>query len=242
MPPQITLTVVYDNDAYTPGLKTAWGFGCLIEGLEKTILFDTGGDAPTLLANMRALEVDPQEVELVVLSHIHSDHTGGLEDFLQRNGQVTVWAPASFPQRVEKAVVRQGADVVRVHEPQSICDGVYSSGEMGRSIVEQALVLDTQKGVVVVTGCAHLGIADMVARAHEVVKGELLLMVGGFHLGSASRQRIKGIISSFRDMGVRYVGPTHCSGERAKRLFKEEYGDHYLEVGVGRVIRLEDLD
>jgi 7,8-dihydropterin-6-yl-methyl-4-(beta-D-ribofuranosyl)aminobenzene 5'-phosphate synthase len=113
---------------------------------------------------------------------------------------------------------------------------------MGRSIVEQALVLDTQKGVVVVTGCAHLGIADIVARAHEVVKGELLLVVGGFHLGSASRQRIKGIISSFRDMGVRYVGPTHCSGERAKRLFKEEYGDHYLEVGVGRVIRLEDLD
>ena len=242
MAQEIILTIVYDNDAYTPGLKTVWGFGCLIEGMEKTILFDTGGDAPTLLANMRALEVDPQQVELVVLSHIHSDHTGGLQGFLDRNAQVTVWAPASFPQRFERAVARQGADVVRVHEPQSICDGVYSSGEMGRSIVEQALILDTEEGVVVVTGCAHPGVADMVARAHEIVEGELLLVVGGFHLGSASRQRIEGIISRFRDMGVQYVGPTHCSGQRAKRLFKEAYGDHYLEVGVGRVIRLEDLD
>ncbi|MEA3406461.1 MAG: MBL fold metallo-hydrolase [Chloroflexota bacterium] len=242
MAQDITLTIVYDNDPYTPGLKTAWGFGCFIEGMEKTILFDTGGDAPTLLSNMSALDIEPQQVEVVVLSHIHADHTGGLEGFLQRNAQVTVWAPASFPQRFDTAITRQGADMVRIHKPQSICEGVYSTGEMGRSIAEQALILDTKKGVVVITGCAHPGVADMVARAHEVVEGELLFVVGGFHLGSASRQQIEGIISRFRDMDVQYVGPTHCSGEMAKRLFREEYGDHYLDVGVGRVIRLEDLN
>ncbi len=242
MTQDITLTVVYDSDAYSPGLKTAWGFGCFIEGMERTILFDTGGDAPTLLANMRALEIDPQQVEVVVLSHIHSDHTGGLEGFLDHNAQVTVWAPASFPQRFDRVVTREGADLVSVHEPQSICQGVYSTGEMGRSIMEQGLVLDTERGVVVITGCAHPGIADMVARAHEVVEGELLLVVGGFHLGSASHQRIESIISRFRDMGVQYVGPTHCSGETAKGLFKEEYGENYLDVGVGREICLADLD
>lgn len=242
MTQEVMLTVVYDNDAYTPGLKTAWGFGCFIEGMERTILLDTGGDAPTLLSNMRVLEIDPQQVEVVVLSHIHSDHTGGLDGFLDRNAQVTVWAPVSFPQRFDRAVTREGADLVSVHEPQSICQGVYSTGEMGRSIVEQGLVLDTDRGVVVITGCAHPGIVDMVARAHEVVEGELLLVVGGFHLGSASRQRIESIVSRFRDMGVQYVGPTHCSGETAKGLFKEEYGENYLEVGVGREICLADLD
>ncbi|MFP3896537.1 MAG: MBL fold metallo-hydrolase [Anaerolineales bacterium] len=242
MTQDITLTVVYDNDAYTPGLKTAWGFGCFIEGMEKTILFDTGGDAPTLLGNMRALDIDPQQVEMVVLSHIHSDHTGGLQGFLDRNAKVTVWAPASFPQRFDDLIARQGAGMVRVLEAQPICEDVYSTGEMGRSIVEQALILDTDGGVVVITGCAHPGVADMVARAHEIVKGELLLVIGGFHLGSASRQRIESIISRFREMGVQYVGPTHCSGETAKRLFQEAYGDRYLDVGVGREISLADLD
>ena len=239
---EVMLTVVYDNDAYTPSLKTAWGFGCFIEGMERTILFDTGGDAPTLLRNMRALEIDPQQVEVVVLSHIHSDHTGGLEGFLRRNAQVTVWMPASFPRRFDDLVARQGANMVRVREAQPVCEGVYSTGEMGRSTVEQGLVLDTDRGVVVITGCAHPGVADMVARAHEGVEGELLLVVGGFHLGSASRQRIESIISRFRALGVQYVGPTHCSGETAKRLFKEKYGENYLDVGAGREICLEDLD
>ncbi|NIV39962.1 MAG: MBL fold metallo-hydrolase, partial [Anaerolineae bacterium] len=57
------LTIVYDNNAYDPRLKTAWGFSCLIEYRGQVILFDTGGDSPTLLANMATLGIDPSEIE-----------------------------------------------------------------------------------------------------------------------------------------------------------------------------------
>ena len=46
----IVISVVYDNNEYDPKLEAAWGFSCLIEGTEKTILFDTGGNGKTLLS------------------------------------------------------------------------------------------------------------------------------------------------------------------------------------------------
>ena len=56
---EAVVTILYDNNRFDPQLKTAWGFSCLVLGLEKTILFDAGGDGYTLLDNMRQLGVEP---------------------------------------------------------------------------------------------------------------------------------------------------------------------------------------
>jgi 7,8-dihydropterin-6-yl-methyl-4-(beta-D-ribofuranosyl)aminobenzene 5'-phosphate synthase len=74
----ISITIVYDNNPYKKGLETAWGFSCIVRGTEKTILFDTGGDGSLLIRNMKALGIDPKEIDLIFLSHIHRDHVGGL--------------------------------------------------------------------------------------------------------------------------------------------------------------------
>ena len=112
------MTIVYDNNRFDPRLKTAWGFSCVVRGLEKTILFDTGGDGHTLLGNMRQLGVEPAEVDIVVLSHIHGDHTGGLERFLEKNPRVVVYLPDSFPGSFKKAVISLGARVEGVLKPE----------------------------------------------------------------------------------------------------------------------------
>ena len=96
------MTIVYDNNRFDPRLRTAWGFSCVVRGLEKTILFDTGGDGRTLLGNMTQLGIEPAEVDIVVLSHIHGDHTGGLERFLEKNPRVIVYSPDACPQCGEK--------------------------------------------------------------------------------------------------------------------------------------------
>ncbi len=91
------MTIVYDNYQSDPDLRTDWGFGCVVDGFAKTILFDTGTSGQILLSNMSKLQIDPQDIDVVVLSHIHGDHTGGLAAFLDQNAQVTVFAPQSFP-------------------------------------------------------------------------------------------------------------------------------------------------
>ena len=60
--------------------------------------------------------------------------------------------------------------------------------------------------------------------------------MGGFHLGSASDSKLKSIIKDFRKLGVKKVAPSHCSGNRCRKLFKEEYQDDYIESGAGKII------
>ncbi len=79
--PPISITILYDNYPFQKGLKTGHGFSCLIQGTEKAVLFDTGADAEALFQNFAALKLDPAHVDLVVISHTHGDHTGGLLPF-----------------------------------------------------------------------------------------------------------------------------------------------------------------
>ncbi len=239
-PSGVTVTILYDNNESDPRLETAWGFSCLVEGLEKTILFDTGGDASLLLRNMRALEIAPQDVDVVVISHIHNDHLGGLAGFLEENPAVTVYLPQSFPENIKSASRKAGAEVVEVHSPVEICKHALSTGELGDSIQEQSLVLETAQGLVVITGCAHPGVVNIVRRAQELAGEEVALVLGGFHLGGASEAEIASIVEDFRRLGVRRVAPCHCSGDVARRLFGETYGEDFIPAGVGSRLEVRD--
>lgn len=238
----LTITVVYDNYPYREGLRTSWGFACVVRGTEKTILFDTGGDASILLSNMEKLGIDPKDIDVIVLSHIHGDHVGGLHGFLESNPHVTVYLPKSFTKSFKDGVKAYGAEVVEVHEPTRICTAVYSTGELGTWIKEQSLVIRTDKGLVVITGCAHPGIVNIVTKARELLDDNILLVMGGFHLLDKSRAEIEKIINSFKQLGVQYVGACHCSGDTARRMFASEYKKRFINIGVGKAITAEDLE
>jgi 7,8-dihydropterin-6-yl-methyl-4-(beta-D-ribofuranosyl)aminobenzene 5'-phosphate synthase len=232
----VKITVVYDNQTLDPHLASAWGFACLVGD---DLLFDTGGDAGRLLSNMERMGIDLMGVRTVVLSHAHGDHTGGLGGLLSTGVRPTVYALRSFPQRF-KADVRSLAMLIEVTGPVEIRPGIHTTGEVGLHLVEQALAVETAYGLIVVTGCAHPGVVKMVRRAKECVSGgmatDVSVVIGGFHLGGASRRQIGRIIANFRDLRVRKVAPCHCTGNRAMRMFAEEYGSDFVRVGVGRVI------
>jgi 7,8-dihydropterin-6-yl-methyl-4-(beta-D-ribofuranosyl)aminobenzene 5'-phosphate synthase len=239
-PNHITLTVLYDNNAYDNRLETDWGFACLVEGLEKTILFDTGGDGQRLMRNMRTLGRDPHDIDVVVISHNHGDHLGGLRDLLSERPDVMVYAPQSFSQGVKQSVTRAGAELVEVDGPIRICEHVSSTGELGDGIKEQALVIETSQGLVVITGCAHPGIVKVIRRAKDSKGEQPYLALGGFHLGGASETAIQRIVDDFQRLGVQRVAPCHCSGEPARRLFEAAYGERFILTGVGSQLRVEN--
>ena len=236
----LTITVVCDNNLYTDGLETAWGFGCLVTGPEKTILFDTGPGG-SLLGNMEKLAIEAKSVDTVVLSHIHPDHTGGLESFLEKNPDVAVYLPKSFPKGFKDKVQAQGAKIVEVKQPMEICENVWSTGQLGKWIKEQSLIIRTDKGLVAIIGCAHPGIVNIVNAAKDLMKNDILFVMGGFHLEWATKGKIEKIISAFKKLNVRYVGLCHGSGEKARSLFEEYFGKKYINVGAGKVITMADL-
>ena len=183
----ITITVVNDNNAYRPSLETAWRFACLVETPSGTVLFDTGGDGAVLLANMAKLGVDTKAIDVIVLSHFHGDHVDELTASLNTGITPPVYEPAAFPAPL-KARVHSGTELVEVSGPVDVLPGVRTTGEMGTEIVEQALVVESAEGLVVITGCAHPGVVTMVDRAIQNDTNQVALVVGGFHLGGSSRR------------------------------------------------------
>jgi 7,8-dihydropterin-6-yl-methyl-4-(beta-D-ribofuranosyl)aminobenzene 5'-phosphate synthase len=234
----LKFTILYDNYVGREGTRADWGFSCLIEGAEKTILFDTGTKPEVLRHNLEALGVDLRKVGLVVLSHAHEDHTGGLPEVLARNSRVEVLFPVSFGADFAARVAQAGATTRTVDKPVEICRNVFLTGEMGDRIKEMSLVLDTPGGLVVVTGCSHPGIVDILKRAREIRDKPIGLVCGGFHLGNMPDAEVGTIIAAFKELGVERCGATHCTGDRAIALFKAAFGDRYQPVGTGRVIEV----
>ena len=233
---QLRLHVVFNNVPYKAGLETSWGFACLIEGLDKTILFDTGGDGEILLSNMRRLGLDAKAIDAVVLSHIHADHTGGLDALLTHNPDVTVFLPASFPASFRQAIERRGAAIETVSGPRQLLPRVHSTGEMHGTLTEQALIVDSREGLIVITGCAHPNVADMAEQAHRYLDKNIYLLMGGFHMSGKSKSEIQEIINRLRALGVRKIAPSHCTGDKASNQFRDEWKDDFIDGGLGAII------
>jgi 7,8-dihydropterin-6-yl-methyl-4-(beta-D-ribofuranosyl)aminobenzene 5'-phosphate synthase len=162
-----------------------------------------------------------------------------MDGLLKAIPDVTVYFPATFPMIFKGSLTRAGIKTVEVNDPARICKGIYSTGVMESWMKEQSLIISTDRGLIVITGCAHPGIVNILKIVKELNVDNILLVMGGFHLGAMRKAQFEEIIAKFRELGVEKVGSCHCTGELAKQTFKQEYGKDFLDVGVGRRIEFE---
>lgn len=233
----LVMTIVYDNNAGPETLLAKWGFGCLIKGAEKTILFDTGGEGWALMANLHQLEFDPNEIDVVVLSHIHWDHVGGLGALAaERKGGLPVYVPSGFPQALLDHIRAVGNNPIEAADSKQICHGVRTTGTLGQGAIEEhGLCVRTRDGWTMITGCAHPGVHKMAAQADKVTGGPIQTVFGGFHMLQKPNSFIDGVVKRFETLGVGITAPTHCTGDPARNRFKEKLGDRCVLPGVGHV-------
>jgi 7,8-dihydropterin-6-yl-methyl-4-(beta-D-ribofuranosyl)aminobenzene 5'-phosphate synthase len=232
----IKITILYDNTAAVPATEADWGFACLVEGMEKTILFDTGTKPEVFFHNVEALDVDLAAVDLVVISHEHGDHTGSLARVLEQHPGLPVYHPVSFSDQFVSLVATRGGTSIPVAEPIEIIPDVSLTGQMGGDIKEQSLILRTGDGLVVITGCSHPGIVEILERTKQILDEDIFMVFGGFHLMRHSDEQMNAIIESFKRLGVQKCGATHCTGEHQITMLQDAYGDNFVPMGTGRVL------
>jgi len=237
--PELVLTTIYDNRSKNEELRADWGFSCLAEINGQRILFDAGANGKILLSNMKKLGVKPSEIGAVFLSHDHWDHTGGLFEVLEENRNLEVFLLKSFPEEFKQKIESLGVSFSEISTPVHMYAGVMSTGELGESIKEQSLLIDTNRGLVVLTGCSHPGILQIIKTAKSITGKEILLVIGGFHLLEKTEPEIKSIIEEFKKLGVKKAAPSHCTGEKAIELFKAEYGKNFVSNSAGEKIVID---
>lgn len=215
------LQILYDNKALD-NFKAGWGFSCFIEINKKKILFDTGWNGFTLLNNMKTAGINPEEIDTVVISHIHWDHIGGLNHMLNCTRNPDVYIPKSASENL-KTEIKNQAHVTEVSGIKMIHDNVYTTGELGEKIKEQSLVLLSKKGNIILTGCAHPGLEIIIQKSQEL--GDIYAVMGGFHDSNIH------ILE-----GIPLVVPCHCSEKiheiknKMPKSFKSCKTGCYLEI------------
>ena len=132
-----------------------------------------------------------------------------------------------------------GVRLVRFENPQALdrlAQGLYDAAGQEPLPVESP---DIQQGKV--EGSNVAGVVEMVARVKQVIDREILLVMGGFHLLSEFESNIRDIAMRLKELGVRHVAPSHCSGGEAIAVLAEVFGDRFIKSGIGRVVTAKDL-
>ncbi|HDQ05603.1 MAG TPA: MBL fold metallo-hydrolase [Candidatus Bathyarchaeota archaeon] len=277
---QITVLIEDSNSPAKPNLKAKHGLAYFIKAKiddgDVSVMMDTGPTPEALLHNVDAMGIDLQNVDMIVLSHGHYDHTDGLLQALKRMkkrvpvvGHPTVFEPklsltphlrfigAPF---IASEVESAGGIPLLAADPVKIADGITTTGEVprttafekvrgfwaiqnGRLIEDKmlddlSLIIDVEnKGLVVVAGCAHSGIINIIRHAQEITgNSKVHAVLGGFHLVNADAKRIKTTIDELEKVKPEFVGPCHCTGKKATNNFAETFGERCRILHSGDII------
>ena len=182
--------------------------------------------------------LDASQIDEVFISHEHGDHTGGLGALLRMNPDIKVVVPETFSNSFFRIPVTTGSVAVVVSNPVQVCKGLFTTGVLGKAIPEQSMVLNTDKGLVVMTGCSHPGIVNILEQVKKDFGKEIFMVFGGFHLMDRSEKQINEIIVNMRQLGVKKCGATHCTGEQQIGWFRQAFGENFVELGTGNVLTI----
>ena len=270
----IRITTLVENTVSGAGLLAEHGLSFWIEYGDKRILFDTG-QSNILIKNAKVLGIDLAETDVIVLSHGHYDHTGGLAAVLGIAAEAKIYLhpaavepkfskktagaePIGMPDSARKAI--KNREVIWTETPTQIFPGVTVTGQVPRIndfedvggaffidencqkpdelLDDQTLFIETPKGLVIVFGCAHAGVVNILHHIADLTKKkQFYAALGGMHLLRASKERIKLTEIVFRDYGLKKIGPAHCTGADVTRRFWEVFPDRCFDNTVGTDVK-----
>ncbi len=230
------IRILFNDTARQNDLATGIGFSALIGD---DLLFDTGNNGSSLLANMGILGIDPMGISTIVISHDHWDHTGGIDDLLAVEPGINVYGCPGFGEEFRRGIALNDGFCIPCSEYRQIAPGILLTGELPGCykeayLAEQAMVLETENGISIITGCAHPGIVNIVDGVIDHFSTErLYAIIGGFHLKHHTEEGLERVLEDLAERDIALFAPMHCTGEKAIQAFADRFGAKCLIMGSG---------
>ena len=273
---------ILEGGLTSDALRAEHGFSCLVTvekaGRTTRVLFDAGLTPDGLVENMRRLELSPGDIDIIVLSHGHWDHTTGMDGIVKQLGRANVpvlihpdfWSqrrvalptgPVELPSTSKPALEGAGFEIVEERRPSFLLDGsLLVTGEVDRTtefenghplfeayregrwqpdpliLDDQALVANVRgKGLVVLTGCGHSGIVNILRYVRKLTgEDRIHAVVGGFHLsGPLFEKIIAPTCDALAELSPDHLVPCHCTGWRAIHAIAARFPDAFIQNSVG---------
>lgn len=234
----VIITIIYDNYQDDQDLETDWGFACLVEYQGNKLLFDAGRIAELYKTNVKLLDIHPEEIPTLFISHEHGDHTAGMPWIIEMNPSVMCYLPASYAKQL-KARGTLPPKSIGLEKPTHLYGPFYSTGDNFAAFREQGLVIKTKNGGVLITGCGHPGAVPMISVAENELDIEIHTLIGGLHLMNKSEKEMEQFAISLKELGIKQICPTHCTGDKSIAALKASFGDAYISGGTGREIIIQ---
>ena len=224
-------------------LETDWGLSVLVDLGKSHIIFDTASSWEKLEKALKTLDIDLRRIKQVVISHLHWDHVGGLEGLvsaLNREGIVPkIWLPDEVDDSLRRSLGSAEIIVNRYTSPYEIVERVLLLPPLVSQwtypgIREQALFLEGRERKVLIVGCSHPSVSQLVQEAVDFnLKPDLV--IGGSHLKAMNQEALE-ILRRTLELGVKELGLTHCTSDEViaylkdKGLHLESYAGFCLDL------------
>jgi len=237
------LTVVCDHAEATSKAESSSkvGLSTLVKFEGGTVLFDLGGESCSLEEHLDELGIDTTSIDAVVLSRNSPDQLRALAGALKAaSKKAKVYVPAPVPRDLLEQAPH--ADIVAVSKPMNILPDAWLVGPLqrkrgGRKTAGQVLVLSQPDGLVVNVGCTHPGVISVVERVRETFGYQKIkLLAGGIHLRGTSKNDVREISLRLQQLGVKGLALSRCTGERALKIFRDEWGDRLATFDFGDTV------
>ena len=237
-PDSILVKMIFNNIGSDPNYKKSWGLAIWIEQDKDAVLFDTGDNAETLWKNIEAAGVDLTRLSKIIISHDHNDHTDGLPVVLEK----TNYEPVVYVNKNDAcSIIKKFSNITlkTVTDPVKITGSIWSTGQMRAfannfEFYEQSVIIIKNNIQYILTGCAHSGVVEITERAIQMHPDiEISLLAGGFHLSLHSPEQVKQISDKLKELKVRRIAPSHCTGAKAIEYFRTSWKEKFVDFNLG---------